>query len=78
MADLGTRMIQHLMPKKRRSLPDLMKTAADCGVEIVICEMSINLMGFKEEELIDYPNITLAGVTKFLQETGKSKLSLFI
>ena len=55
-----------------------MKTAADCGVEIVICEMSMNLMGFKKEELIDYPNITLAGVAKFLQEAGKSKVSLFI
>ncbi len=60
------------------SLPDLMKTAADCGVEIVICEMSMNLMGFKKEELIDYPNITVAGVAKFLQEAGKSKISLFI
>jgi peroxiredoxin family protein len=79
MAGLGTRMIQHLMRKKGvMSLPDLMKTAADYGVEIVICEMSMNLMGFQKEELIDYPNITKAGVAKFLQEAGKSKVSLFI
>jgi peroxiredoxin family protein len=35
-------------------------------------------MGFKMEELIDYPNITLAGAAKFLQEAGSSKVSLFI
>ena len=79
MAGLGTMMMKHLMKTKGvMSLEDLMKTAADFGVEIVICEMSMNLMGFKSEELIDYPNITLAGVAKFLQEAGKSKGTLFI
>jgi len=79
MAGLGTRMMKGLMKKKGvMSLEDLMKAAADFGVEIVICEMSMNLMGFKMEELIDYPNITVAGAAKFLQEAGSSKVSLFI
>ena len=60
------------------SLEDLMKAAADYGVAIVICEMSMDLMGFKLEELIDYPNISLADVAKFLQEAGDSKVTLFI
>jgi peroxiredoxin family protein len=79
MAGLGTRMMKRLMKKKGvMPLEDLMKAAADFGVEIVICEMSMNLMGFKIEELIDYPNIKLAGAAKFLQEAGSSKVSLFI
>ncbi|MEJ2099530.1 MAG: DsrE/DsrF/DrsH-like family protein [Desulfobacterales bacterium] len=79
MAGLGTHMMKGLMKKKGvMSLEDLMKTAADFGVEIVICEMSMDLMGLKIEELIDYPNIKLAGAATFLQEAGSSKVSLFI
>jgi len=79
MAGLGTRLMKGLMKKKGvMSLEDLMKAAADFGVEIVICEMSMDLMGFKVEELIDYPNIKLAGAATFLQEAGSSKVSLFI
>jgi peroxiredoxin family protein len=79
MAGAGTRMMKALMKKKGvMSLPELMKAAADFGVEIVVCEMSMNLMGIHHEELIDYPNISLAGAAKFLQEAGQSKATLFI
>jgi peroxiredoxin family protein len=79
MAGAGTRMMKALMKKKGvMSLPDLMKAAADFGVEIVVCEMSMDLMGIRREEIIDYPNISVAGVAKFLQEAGRSKVTLFI
>lgn len=79
MAGMGTKMMKTIMKQKGvLSLEELMQTAADSGVEIVICEMSMNLMGFKPEEMIDYPHVTLAGVAKFLQEAGQSKVSLFI
>ena len=54
------------------------RTAAEFGVEIVICEMSMDLMGIHREEIIDFPNITIAGAAKFLQEAGSSKVTLFI
>jgi len=79
MAGLGTHMMKGLMKKKGvMSLEDLVKAGSDYGIEIVICEMSMDLMGFKLEELIDYPNISLGGVAKFLQEAGESKVTLFI
>jgi peroxiredoxin family protein len=79
MAGIGTRMLKGLMKKKGvMSLEDLMKTAADFGVEIIVCEMSMDLMGFKMDEFIDYPNISLAGAATFLQEAGRSKVTLFI
>jgi peroxiredoxin family protein len=79
MAGLGTRMMKSIMKKKNvMSLPDLIRTAADFGVEIVLCEMSMELMGIRQEEIIDYPNITLAGAATFLQEAGCSKVTLFI
>ncbi len=79
MLGMGTRMMKSLMKKKNvLSLEDLMKISADSGVEIVICEMSMDLMGFKPEEMIDYPNAIVGGVAKFLQEAGQSNVSLFI
>jgi peroxiredoxin family protein len=35
-------------------------------------------MGFKEEEMIDYPNIDYVGVGTFIQLIGESKQVLFL
>ena len=68
-----------LMKRKNvMSLADLMRAAAEFGVEIVICEMSMDLMGIRREEIIDFPNISVAGVAKFLEQAGSSKVTLFI
>jgi peroxiredoxin family protein len=52
--------------------------AAELEVKIYICEMSMDLMGFRPEEMIDYPGREFVGVAKFLQEAGDSKIQLFI
>jgi len=79
MAGMGTSMMKGLMKKKHvMSLDQLIQTAAQSGVKIYVCQMSMDLMGFTREELIDYPNLKLAGVGKFLQEAGSSKSTLFI
>jgi len=79
MAGMGTAMIKGIMKKhKVASLPEMFKTAGEIGVEINICEMSMNLMGFKKEEMIDYPNMTICGVATFLSDAQESKIQLFI
>jgi len=79
MAGMGTSMIKGIMKKhKVASLPEMMATAGELGVEINICEMSMNLMGFKREEMIDYPNMTVCGVATFLSDAQESKIQLFI
>ncbi|TVM32111.1 DsrE/DsrF/DrsH-like family protein [Oceanidesulfovibrio marinus] len=79
MFGMGRRMMKSIMKKKGvLSLDDLIRQAADYGVEIVICEMSLDVMGLSADELRDYPNITLAGVAKFLQEANQSAVTLFI
>jgi peroxiredoxin family protein len=79
MGGMGTSMMKGLMAKKNVvSLEQLIKQAADSGVKIYVCQMSMDLMGFSKDELIDYPNLKLAGVGKFLGEAGSSKSSLFI
>lgn len=79
MGGMGTGMMKYLMKKKNvQSLDEMISLAAELGVKIYICEMSMDLMGFKPEEMIDYPNIQFVGVAKFLEEAGSSKIQLFI
>jgi peroxiredoxin family protein len=79
MGGMGKAMIKSIMKKHNvMTLGQLMKVAADSGVEIYVCQMSMDLMGYKMEELIDYPNLKSAGVAKFLAAAGTSKSSLFI
>jgi peroxiredoxin family protein len=79
MGGMGTGMMKSLMKKKNvASLEQMLEMAAELGVRIFICEMSMDLMGFKREEMIDYPNLTYCGVATFLQEAATSKVQLFI
>lgn len=79
MMGMGSSMIKGLMKKKNvASLDDMFKTAGELGVEINICEMSMDLMGFKREEMIDYPHMRICGVATFLADASESKVQLFI
>ncbi len=79
MAGAGTAMIKAIMKKKNvASLDEMFEIAAALGVKIVICEMSMDLMGLKREEMIDYPNLTVGGVATFLADAGESAIQLFI
>jgi len=79
MAGMGTAMIKGLMKKKNvASLDQLFEVAAMLGVEINICEMSMDLMGMKKEEMIDYPNLKVCGVASFLADAKESAVQLFI
>jgi peroxiredoxin family protein len=79
MGGMGACLIKKLMKDKNvMPLEELLKKAGEAGVKIYICEMSMDLMGFKKEEMIDYPDLKLAGVGKFLADAGSSKSTLFI
>jgi len=79
MAGMGTAMMKSLMKKKNvASLDEMVETAAELGVKIYICEMTMGLMGFKREEFIDYPNLEYVGVATFLEQAKNSKVQLFI
>jgi peroxiredoxin family protein len=79
MGGMGTAMMKALMKKKNvASLDQMLELAGELGVRIVICEMSMDLMGFKREEMIEYPDLMFGGVAKFLEEAGSSRIQLFI
>ena len=79
MGGMGTAMMKSLMKKKNvASLEQMLAMAEELDVKIFICEMSMDLMGFKKEEMIEYKNLTYCGVAKFLEEAANSKIQLFI
>jgi peroxiredoxin family protein len=79
MGGMGTSMMKGIMKKNKvASLEEMFVTAGELGIDINICEMSMNLMGFKKEEMIDYPNMTICGVATFLSDAQESKIQLFI
>ena len=79
MAGMGTLMIKNIMKKKKiPSLEEMLKIAEDLEVQISICEMSMDLMGMKSEEMIDYKFLRYCGVASFLKDAGESKSTLFI
>ncbi|MGN0701956.1 MAG: DsrE/DsrF/DrsH-like family protein [Lentihominibacter sp.] len=58
------------------SLETLMKSAMDNGVKLVACTMSMDVMGIREEELID--GVELAGVASYLGDAEMSNVNLFV
>ena len=79
MGGMGTAMMKTLMKRKKvASLEEMLALAGTMGVEICICDMSMDLMGFKREEMIDYPGMKVCGVATFLAEAQTSRIQLFI
>lgn len=79
MAGMGTAMIKSIMKKKNvASLDEMFDIAGQLGIKIVLCEMSMDLMGLKREEMIDYPNMSVGGVATFLSDAAESSIQLFI
>lgn len=77
MAGMGTAMMKNVMKEKNvSSLEELIKNAMDNGVKLVACTMSMDVMGIKEEELID--GVELAGVASYLGDAELSNVNLFI
>jgi len=77
MGGLGTAMMKGVMKSKRIDpLPALMRTAQENGVRLIACQMTMDMMGIKPEELID--GVELGGVATYISETDKANASLFI
>ena len=77
MGGLGTFIMKKIMKYKNIStLNELIKQAQNQGIKFIACKMSMDVMGIKEEELID--NVEIAGVAKYIAESNNSNSNLFI
>lgn len=77
MGGLGGKMMRMVMKKKNvDSLESLMQQAIDNGVEFIACSMSMDVMGIKEEELLD--GVKIGGVAAYLNKASDANVNLFI
>lgn len=73
----GAQIIRGLMQKHDVSSPEeLFGLARELGVRMVVCDMSRELLGIKDEELVD--GLETGGVATFLGDAARSKVTLFI
>ncbi|MDO5095224.1 MAG: FAD-dependent oxidoreductase [Peptostreptococcaceae bacterium] len=77
MFGAGSVMIRSVMKKQNvYSLEELIQQAIDSGVKLTACQMSMDVMGIKKEELID--GIEIGGVATMLEDNDNSNMNLFI
>lgn len=77
MGGVGTKLIRGLMKEYNvDSLEAMIQQAIESGVNIVACNMSMDLMGVHAKELID--GVNLGGVATYLAEGEASDINLFI
>jgi NADPH-dependent 2,4-dienoyl-CoA reductase/sulfur reductase-like enzyme/peroxiredoxin family protein/rhodanese-related sulfurtransferase/TusA-related sulfurtransferase len=77
MGGIGAKMIRHIMKKKSiLSLENLLDEAKANGITLIACNMSMDVMGIRKEELID--GVEIGGVATFLGASEESDMSLFI
>ena len=77
MMGMGSKMMRQRMKSKRvDSLETMLQSALDAGVELIACQMSMDVMGVDKEELMD--DVIVGGVATYLEEAEKSNVNLFI
>jgi CoA-disulfide reductase len=77
MMGMGGKMIRMVMKNKKiSSLEELIQAAIESGIEIVACQMSMDVMGLKQEELME--GVKIGGVGYYLGEAEDSNVNLFI
>ncbi|MBN2526699.1 MAG: FAD-dependent oxidoreductase [Deltaproteobacteria bacterium] len=77
MGGLGTSMMKGIMKKQKiDTLEGMMENAIENGVTMIACQMSMDVMGVKKEELLD--NVEIGGVANYLEAASSAGINLFI
>jgi peroxiredoxin family protein len=74
---VGAKMLRSMMKAKNvTSLEDMIALARELGIRMIACEMSRDVMGISQSELMD--GLECGGVATFLADALKSRASFFI
>ena len=77
MGGMGASMMKGIMKKQKiDSLDEMLRTALDNGLKIIACQMSMDVMGVKQKELID--EAQTGGVANYLEAASSAGINLFI
>jgi peroxiredoxin family protein len=76
-AGMGAPLMRKVMRSANAmSLDDLIASAREQDVKLVACTLSMDILGFKPEEMLD--GIEYAGVASYLGEADEANVNLFI
>lgn len=77
LAGLGKKMLLEMMENdKTPTLTDFLNGALKKGVKFYGCKLSVEIMGFKEEELL--PEVEIITAQQYLEDALDSQIQLFI
>ncbi len=77
MIGAGSSMMKMIMKKQKiDTLQEMLENAVKSGVKIIACQMSMDVMGIKREELIDAAEV--GGVANYLENASMAGINLFI
>ncbi|WP_321334650.1 FAD-dependent oxidoreductase [uncultured Bacteroides sp.] len=77
MGGMGGKMMRYIMHRKGiDSLESLREQALENGVEFIACQMSMDVMGVKREEMLD--EVTVGGVATYMERADNANINLFI
>jgi peroxiredoxin family protein len=75
MTGMATGMMNSWMKKANvAKLSDLLEMAVEGGVRLIACQMSMDVMGIKKEDLID--GVEIGGAATFLSFASENAISL--
>ena len=76
-AGVGAPLMKKVMKQQHvMTLEELIASAQEQGVKLVACTMTMDMMGFKEEEFME--GLEYAGVAAYLGEADEANVNLFI
>ena len=77
MTAMATMMMKSWMGKvKVPSCPELLEMCMESGVRIIACQMTMDVMGIKNQDLID--GIEVGGAATFLGYASESSINMFM
>ncbi len=73
----ATTMMKNLIAKKGvASIPQLREAAIESDVEMIACQMTLDLFEYKKDDLI--PGIKLGGAATYMENALKADINLYI
>lgn len=76
-AGMGKKMLKEMMEDKEApTLTDFLNGAIEKGIRMQACKLSCEIMGFKQNELLD--NVEIVTAEDYLKDALESNIQLFI
>ena len=77
MQAIATSMMKSMFKKHGvASIGQLLDLARDCGVKLIACQMTMDVMGVKQEDVVE--GVEFAGAAAWMEVAAESQVNLFV